>query len=502
MNLVILPILLPFFTAAITAWWTRPGTIRRTFVAISAIAQLGVAIWFISLTCTQGRMVLPVGGWMAPFGITLVADPLASIMLGLSSLTSLAALFFGFFESSPLKEHPLRIPLLQFLVLGINLSFLTGDLFNLFVAFEIMLIASYGLLTLEADNWDVRQAFPYLAINLVGGALFFCAAGMAYAIFGTLNFADIAMRAEHMTDDPRVYALATLLLAVFGLKAGIFPLYFWLPGSYPILPVPIAAFYSGMLTKVGVYVMLRFVGTVLPPDMPVLHLAIAWIAGFTMILGVMGAIAQNTIRGILSYHILSQIGFMVLAIGLFTPLSIAAAIFYIVHHIIVKASLFLVGGVAGYCNKTDHLDRMGNLWRYMPFLGVLFLFQALSLAGIPPLSGFWGKFLIIAVGIAKSEYVLVAASLIASILTLFSMLKIWNGAFWKEGPEPGVFFVPGRTRPMIVVIAAMTAVSITIGFGAEFFFGIARQAAELTLDRSGYAADVFNAIQRPPSLHP
>jgi multicomponent Na+:H+ antiporter subunit D len=388
-------------------------------------------------------------------------------------------------------EHPLRLPLLQFLVLGINLAFCTGDMFNLFVAFEIMLIASYSLLSLEADNWDIKQAFPYLAINLFGSTLFLCAAGLTYGIFGTLNFAGIAERGAELSGDPRVSALALLLLVVFGIKAGLFPLYFWLPNSYPTLPIPLSALYSGMLTKVGVYVLLRVFGTVLPHNLEFVHSLLAWMAGVTMVIAVMGAISRNFIRGILAYHILSQIGFMVLAIGFFTPLSFAASIFYIVHHIIVKSSLFLVGGVAFLLNKTDDLDRMGHLWKYAPWLGVLFLFQALSLAGVPPLSGFWGKYLIVVVGMEQREYVLVGASVIASILTLFSMLKIWNGAFWAAPAEVKVRVHDRRWVPMTLVIAGLTLISILIGVGAQGFLQLAQHAANEALNQSAYIERVF-----------
>jgi multicomponent Na+:H+ antiporter subunit D len=248
-----------------------------------------------------------------------------------------------------------------------------------------------------------------------------------------------------------------------------------------------------MLTKVGVYVLVRMFATVLPHDLTGVHQLIAWLAGLTMILAVLGAISRNFIRGILSFHILSQIGYMALALGLFTPWSIAACIFYIMHHIIVKASLFLIGGVAVVLNRSDDLDRMGHLWRATPWLGILFLCQALSLAGIPPLSGFWGKYLIIVEGLKQGAYVLVAASLLAGVLTLFSMLKIWLGAFWVE-PEG----VPLRTddprwRPLAWIIGGLTIISLGIGLGAEAVMQLALQAANAALDQEGYVRHVLGA---------
>lgn len=493
MNWPVAPILLPLLTAILTLFWGRPGLARRWLVTGSMAAQLGVAAWLVTETLSGRTLVVGVGAWPAQFGIVLVTDLLSAIMLTLSTLIALAAGLYGDAEMPVSGEHPLRAPLTQFLVMGIQLSFCTGDLFNLFVAFEVMLIASYALLTLEADDWDIKHAFPYVAINLFGSALFLCACGLSYLTFGTLNFAEIAVRAGAMGDDSRVPLLALLLIVVFGIKAGLFPLYYWLPNSYPTLPSPLAALFAGMLTKVGVYVLLRVFATVLPHDLNFAHALLAWLAGATMLLAVLGAISRNFIRGVLSFHILSQIGYMVLAIGFFTPLSLAACVLYVVHHIVVKASLFLIGGVAMRLNGTDHLDRMGNLWKQTPWLGVLFLFQALSLAGLPPLSGFWGKYLLVVVGVEQREYWLVGVSLLASVLTLFSMVKIWNGAFWAASDAPVVTARRGWRR-MTAVVAVLTCVSLTIGFGAEFFVRVARQAAEQALDQQGYAQAVLGYL--------
>lgn len=494
MNWPIAPILLPLLTALATLVWGRPGVARRWFVAASAATQWGVAIWLVVETFSGLTFVLGLGAWPARFGIVLVVDLLSALMLSLTTLVTLASVLYGYAESPLRVEHPLRAPLTQFLVVGIQLAFCTGDLFNLFVAFEILLIASYALLTLEADDWDIQHAFPYVAINLFGSAVFLCACGWVYGMFGTLNFAEIALRAAPLAGDLRVRLLALVLIFVFGIKAGLFPLYYWLPNSYPTLPVPTAALFAGLLTKVGVYVLLRVFGTVLPHDLTFAHALLAWLAGATMLLAVLGAISRNFIRGILSFHILSQIGYMVLAIGLFTPLSLAACIFYIVHHIVVKASLFLMGGVALRLNGTDHLDHMGNLWKHLPWLGALFLLQALSLAGLPPLSGFWGKYLIVVVGLQQREYWLVGASILASLLTLFSMVKIWNGAFWRSSDAVPVRTEDGRWRAMTAVVAALTCVSLGIGLGAELFVQLSLEAAERVLDQERYAQAVLGYL--------
>ncbi len=493
MNSIIWPFLTPILTALVCCLFMGLPTVkRRIMVAASALFQFGFALWLASQAIGEKPMVLHLGDWAPTLGIVLVLDGLAGIMLCLSTFVSLMCILFGYAEVEAWAEQPLRLPLMQLLVAGINLSFITGDLFNLFVAFEIMLVASYSLLTLEANDRHIKEAFPYLAVNLFGSALFLIAAGLAYAIFGTLNMAHISERAAEMGAIFPVRLVAMLLMVVFGIKAGLFPLYYWLPNSYPILSFSLGAFYSGLLTKVGIYVMLRMLGTVFPHDMPNIYMLLGWLAGWTMVLAVLGAVSRSYIRGILSFHIVSQIGYMVLAIGFFTPLAIGACIFYVVHHIIVKSSLFLIGGTGMFYNHTDHLDRMGGLWKASPWLGICFLCQAFSLAGVPPLSGFWGKYLIVLVGLDEGRYWLVLAAILASILTLVSMLKIWLGAFWKDAPK-GAPLEPATSRvwAMTAIVGVFTAVSLGIGFGAEGVMRISKAAADSLLDQREYRAAVF-----------
>jgi multicomponent Na+:H+ antiporter subunit D len=492
-NSIVFPFFIPLFTAVLLLFWRTTSWSRRLVAAFSGFGQTVLALFLAWSVYHYGIKVLLLGGWAAPYGIALVLDLLGAVMLCLSSITALITMVFGFFERKVEVEHPLRLPMMQFLVAGINLSFTTGDLFNLFVAFEVMLIASYGAMTMEAQNKGVKFAYSYLSVNLFGSALFLAACALVYSMFGTLNFADIAMISPQYLNDYRLTLIALLMVVVFGIKASLFPLFYWLPFSYPAMPASIVSLYSGMLTKVGIYAFLRIFGTVLPHELVNIHLLIAWLAVPTMIFGVLGAISRNKIREILSFHIISQVGYMMLAVGFFTPLSLAACILYIVHHIIVKASLFLVGGAAMAVNSgTDDLYKMGNLWKIAPWLGVIFLFQALSLAGLPPLSGFWGKYLIILEGVRLvpdlgwQAWTMVAATLVASILTLFSMLKIWLGAFWKKNDSAGKNLENSGFKGMTWSVAAMMIISITIGFGVNFYAGVAKKAADSLLEKREY----------------
>jgi len=490
-NIIVAPVLLPLITAVILLIWRHPSYIRRWVAAISSFIHIIISLFIFKLVNLHNVLVLPMGGWKAPFGITLTIDHLSIVMILLCSIVTFTCVLYGFAESKVESDHPLRLPLIQFMVAGICLSFSTGDLFNMFVAFELMLIASYALLTLEAKDRDIKHTLPYLGINLLGGTLFFCAGGLAYSLFGSLNFADISLSAEQFVNDPRLVVMSILFLVVFGLKAGFFPLYYWLPNSYPTLPTPLAALYSSMLTKVGIYGILRIFGTILPHSLLGPYGLILLLAGPTMMFGIFAALSRKTIRGILCFNLISHIGFMMVAIGIFSQKSLAACIFYIIHHVLVIASLFLLGGIIRHLNGSDHLDKMGNLWDKAPFLGVLFLVQILSLAGLPPFSGFWGKFLIIREALSAGSYLLVALLIIASILTLWSLLNIWFAAFWTRKPELSVNLDNIVWKRMTMVTSFIIIISLSVGFGANSYVKLANRSSAGILDQPAYREAVF-----------
>lgn len=484
---VVLPLLAGLFVLLVP----RPSAGRRVFTGAVLAALTVLAGWLVTHVVAEGPLVLRIGGWLAPYGIVLVMDTLAAIMVTLSFFTALGCVLFGFAETPVADEHPLRLPLVLCLMTGINLSFLTGDLFNLFVAFEVMLLSSYALLTLEVGARDSRQALPYLMINLVASALFIAGCGFTYSLLGTLNFAEMIVRADLLAGDFRLTLLAALLAVVFSIKAGAFPLYYWLPGSYPIMPAPMTALFGGLLTKVGVYVLLRVFGTVFPP-MPGLQSVFLWVGVITIFTGVLGAVSQYGVQRILSFHIVSQIGYMLLALGLPGPAAVAAVILFLGHNILVKSSLFLVGGTIMRVNGTDTLSGTGNLWRTMPLFGVIFLVQALSLAGLPPFSGFWGKVGIAVAGLGQGEWTAIGLAIAGSILTLMSMLKIWLGAFWKTDETVPVKN-DARARLTVAVTALFAAAALWVGIGAETFSRLSSHAAAEVLDRPGYVATVKTA---------
>ncbi|HWB72032.1 MAG TPA: proton-conducting transporter membrane subunit [Egibacteraceae bacterium] len=477
--LVPLPVALPLLAAAASmALRRRPGAQR--FLGVAAMtATLAAAVAVVDRVRLGGPTAVQIGGWSAPFGITLVADLFAAIMVTLGAAMVLIVLVYAIGHPRTRDQAPFFHPVYLILAAGVSASFLAGDLFNLFVAFEVMLTASYVLLTLEASPEQVRGGMTYVVVSLLASTLFITAVALVYAATGTVNMADLAGRLA-LIDPALRAALGLLLLVVFGVKAAIFPLFFWLPDAYPTAVSPITAVFAGLLTKVGVYAIIR-TQTLLfaPPEAGPSTLLLA-IAGATMVIGILGAIVQEDLKRIFSFNLVSHIGFMVMGLGFFTVAGLAAAIYYIVHHVIVKTSLFLVGGVIEQVAGTGALHRLGGSLRRSPATAALFAVPALSLAGLPPFSGFVAKVALVQAGLAAEQAVIVGVSLAVSLLTLLSMSKIWTGVFWggpedigRDNPLQG-----SAPRPMVAATAVLVTVSVVVGFGAGPLYDLSVAAAE------------------------
>jgi multicomponent Na+:H+ antiporter subunit D len=309
--------------------------------------------------------------------------------------------------------------------------------------------------------------------------------------------ADIARALPAAQHPALVAAIAVFFLVAFGIKAAVFPLFFWLPASYHTPPAAISAIFAALLTKVGVYALLRMFTLVFVHDPGFTHRLILIMAGLTMITGVLGAVAQNEFRRILSFHIISQIGYMIMGLGIFTPLALAASIFYVLHHIIVKANLFFISGIVHRIRGTYELQRLGGLQTLTPLLALVFFIPAMSLAGVPPLSGFFAKLGLIRAGIAEGEFAIVAAAVVTGFFTLFSMTKIWNEAFWKPAPEPAER--PewrGDVRVMMFPVTGLAVLTIVIGLGAGWLFSVSLEASQQLVHREAYMRLVLDGAGR------
>ena len=477
------PIVLPLLGVALTVLLGRSRPAQRVVSLVAVVAALVAAVALLVDTHDGDVTVLHVGGWPAELGISLTVDLLAALLLTVSLATVLFVLLFSIGQGGVEVSSPVFHPVYLVLTAGVSLAFLTGDLFNLFVAFELMLIASYVLLTLGGRRGQVRNGMTYVVINLLASTLFITAVAFVYAACGTVDLAELSVRFTALDSGVQV-ALGLLFVVVFGIKAAIFPLFFWLPDAYPAAPTSITAIFAGLLTKVGVYALIRTTTTLSLDDLgPVLLV----IAGLTMVVGVLGAIAQTDVKRILSFHIVSQIGYMLMGLGLFTVAGLAGAILFVVHQIPVKTSLFLVGGLIEQREGTGALDRVGGLVRTAPVIASLFLLAALSLAGLPPFSGFVAKLSLIEAGTENGAYAIVAVSLLGSALTLFSMTKIWSGVFWGEAKEPmAVDEVPspskGTVRLTTLATAGAVALTLAIAVAAGTLYDWSVLAAEQVLD--------------------
>lgn len=488
---VTLPIILPLLFAIISGIYRSDHW--RTTITITGSALHTIVSAFLLWSCLQGEIqVAVIGDWLPPYGIVVVSDLFSSLFLFTISLIFLATNLYGTVEAGT-KTNTLRIPLIFILQSGISLSLLTGDFFNLFVSFEMMLVASYALVALELPEKNLKWAFSYLLINLIGAMGFLCAVAMIYGYTGHLNMAALSELFKNQNNNPLVLGWGYLLLGIFGLKAAIFPLYFWLPRTYSHLPASLAALFAGSLTKVGIYVLIRVFVLILPAPLGNLNNILLVLSTLTMILGVLGAVSCTTIRGILSYHIISQIGYMILGLSLYTPLAIASVLLFIIHNIWVKVSLFLIGGVAEQAFETDNLKKMGNLSLAMPWLAASFLIQAFSLAGLPPLSGFWGKYLLVLETIRMENYFTAAVALLTSWLTLFSMVKIWVGAFWKNSPNEKSSIKKITLTENYISVGMLVFASLILGLCIEPIYNTTILAAEQIFQKEPYIVAIFKA---------
>ncbi|WP_238449052.1 Na+/H+ antiporter subunit D [Micromonospora sp. 4G55] len=434
-RLVPLPVVVPLLGAALTLILANLPRLQRTVSVVALTGNLVVAVALLVQAYRHGPVVTQVGGWRAPVGIVLVADQLAALMLVVSSAVTLCVLIYsiGQGRSETSESAPVSIYHPTYLVLtaGITNAFLAGDLFNLFVGFEMLLAASFVLITLGGTEVRIRTGSTYVVVGILSSMIFLVAVGLVYAATGTLNLAQLATRLDALPDGVRL-GLQLMLLLAFGIKAAVFPVSAWLPDSYPTAPAPVTAVFAGLLTKVGVYAIIR-TETLLFPGGQVSGLLMV-VAGLTMVVGVLGAVAQSDMKRLFSFTLVSHIGYMIYGVALSTAAALSGAIFYVVHHITIQTTLFLVAGLVEERAGSTDLRRLGGLARIAPLLAVLFFVPAMNLAGIPPFSGFLGKVGLLQAGVAVGgplPWVLVAAGTATSLLTLYAASRVWNIAFWR-----------------------------------------------------------------------
>ena len=433
-QLILYPLFLQMAISIILMFgWSRIR-FQKIFSIFGSTLSVILAIVLFNYIWQNGTQTIQAGNWEAPFGITFVADSLAATLVLLTAISGLAVSIFS--AGSVLRDR-LRFgyfPIFHFLLLGLNGAFLTGDIFNLYVWFEIIIISSFVLITIGGEKAQLEGAVKYFTLNILASMIFLTAIAVLYGITGSLNMADLAGQVAAVENRGLVQITAVLFLIGFGIKAGVFPLYFWLPASYHTPPFAVSAIFGGLLTKVGVYALIR-VFTLIFVNEPFLNNIIMVIAILTLVSGGIGALVQNNMRKVFSYLIICHIGYMIAGLGMFTEIAIAGAIFYLIHDIIVKTNLFMLSGVVYRITGTNSMRDLGGIYAKYPKISLLLFIPLFSLVGIPPLSGFWPKINLIKAGFTGGNYITVAAIIFASFITLVIIAKMWAEVFWKDAKE-------------------------------------------------------------------
>ncbi|MBB6451209.1 multicomponent Na+:H+ antiporter subunit D [Geomicrobium halophilum] len=475
-NLVIFPLIIPLFTGVLLIFFSKQVLIQRYITIISLLALFISTLFLIHQVSNEGTQTLNLGGWAPPYGITIVADMFALLLVFTTIIVTLCCLWYAFRTIGKEREKHYFYPIVLFMITGVMGSFLTGDLFNLFVFFEVMLLSSYVLITLGGTNLQLREALKYVLINIVSSMLFLVALAYLYAITGTLNFAHLSMRVAETGQDGLITTVSIFFLIVFALKAALL-MYFWLPGSYGAPPMAISAIFAALLTKVGIYAIFRLFTLIFYHEPGVTHYLIAVMGILTMILGGIGAVAYWDIRRILGYNVIIAVGFIVAGLAVFTETAIAGSIYYLIHDMIVKALLFLLAGVMIGLAGTDKLREMSGMIRNHASLGWMFFLAAFALAGVPPLSGFIGKLLVLQGALEEGFYVVAAVGLLTSLMILYSVMKIFMNGFWGEN-QLSVEDEQMSTRGLMFPCAILAALSVALGLGPEWANVYVMQAEE------------------------
>ncbi len=502
-RIIVLPVALPLLAAALTVA-VRNRRFQRIVSFSTMAAVLLIAGLLVQATAGGRVLATQVGDWQPPFAIPFAVDALAALMLTVASLMVLVCTAFA--SARREDDQPLYHTLVLVLHAGLGGAFLTADLFNLFVFFEVMLISSYVLLVLGGSRDQIRGGAVYVLTNLLGSTILLIGVALLYGETGTVNMAELSLR---IRDTGTAAVAGGLMLVAFSVKAALVPVHGWLPRSYPDASPAVSAMFSGLLTKVGLYALYRVYATVFGGD-PRLRTVLVVLASVTMVVGVLGALGRNGMREILSFHVVSQVGYILMGLAIFGPLGLAAGIFYMLHHVVVKTSLFLGAGAVETFRGTGQLGRVSGLARSHPVLAAAFVVSALSLAGLPPLSGFFGKLLLIDAAFEAGRYGIGAVAVVVSFFTLMSMLKVWNGVFWNTPPPDPSPVSSGALRPVaggaveqipdrrgwwtaaVVAPAVVLAVtSILLGLGAQGLAALADTAAQGLVDPSTYVREVL-----------
>ncbi|SMF48494.1 multicomponent Na+:H+ antiporter subunit D [Xaviernesmea oryzae] len=462
-------------------------------IAIAGLVLLvlldAALLWRVS---AHGPVTMVMGRWLPPFGIAFTADLFGAVMALAAAVVALAAGIFALRDIDAGGRRYGFFPFLMLLMAGVSGAFLTGDIFNLYVWFEVLLISSFGLLILGSEPEQIDGALKYAILNLIGTTLFLIAVGYLYAIFGTLNMADIARKAASLRGTAPLTTLTALFILAFAMKAAAFPVNFWLPASYHTPRVVVSALFGGLLTKIGIYALVRVTIMLFPVEREALSLTVAVAAALTMIVGGLGALAQSDVRRLVGYVVIAGIGNMMAGVAIGTPAAVSGAILYALHSVVAMTALYLLAGEAARLGGAWSLSRLGGLWRQAPwFSGVSFLLF-IAAAGLPPLSGLWPKVALLKASLDIGAWWLAAAILVSAFLITLALARVFLLAYWRPRPEPAAGTVAGDWR-ITLPLGGLTALVVLFGLLPEPLLDLAYGAASGLADPAAYVESVFPA---------
>ncbi|MHA6261237.1 Na+/H+ antiporter subunit D [Sporosarcina sp. CAU 1771] len=484
-NLLLFPILLPFLFGILLLFFKENVRVQRYLTIIGLLVSLGAALILVSKVKADGVQSLTLGSWPAPFGISMVSDMFSVLLVTTSILITLFVVVYSFSSIGNERERFFYYPAILFMLAGVNGAFTTGDIFNMFVFFEVLLIASYLLIALGGEKRQLRESVKYVLINVISSALFVVAIALLYSVLGTVNMADIGAKITEYGQTGILTVVAVLFLLVFGVKGAIFPLYFWLPGSYAAPPVPILALFGALLTKVGVYGITRTYTLFFIHDIAFTHGILLVLSVLTIIAGCIGALAYFDVKQIIIYNIVIAVGVILFGVAQMNEAGMTGAVFYLIHDMLIKGALFLLIGVLITVTGTSNLRKMGGLMKTHPTLAWMYLIAAFGLAGIPPLSGFVGKLLIVQgafeAGNTWGSIIILASSLIV----LLSVIRIFIYAFWGTPTELPTTN-PRTYRNLMLPAVALVILSIAYGVGTEWLLPYMTDASNVLLHPSTY----------------
>ncbi|MGJ8570653.1 MAG: Na+/H+ antiporter subunit D [Hoeflea sp.] len=472
----------------------RKRTDVQPVIAIPALFVLVLMTLGLLVHVVQsGTLTMTMGRWLPPFGISFTVDLLGAFFAATCALVALGAGIYGRSDIDDTGRRYGFYPFLMLIMAGILGAFLTGDIFNLYVWFEVLLISSFGLLVLGSERKQLDGAVKYAFLNLIATTLFLVATGYLYGLFGTLNMADIAIKASELRGTAPLMTLVTLYLLAFAMKAAAFPVNFWLPASYHTPRLVVSALFAGLLTKVGIYALLRILGMLFPVEREELSLLIAIAAALTMVLGVIGALAQNDIRRSLGFLVISGIGVMMAGLALGSPAGLSGAILYAAHSMVVMTALYFAAGIAARLGGSFELTTAGGIYAKNALLAGMTLMLFLSVAGLPPFSGLWPKIMLVKASLDVGAWWLAGSILVTGFLTTITVGRIWVLAYWRPSPLEGAGNALPVSLPMgaTVALAGLVSITVTAGVWPEPLIALAQDAARGLIDPSAYVLSVF-----------